>query len=109
MYDVYRSPNSTDNTNSQGGNTPLMLATQLNSPENSVAMVKLILSAQPIMEMKNKFGMTALMVAAKRGYASVVQQLLDAGADFCAVSEVMRIHEADLQSINSNRGVVTGK
>lgn len=66
-----------------------MLATQLNNAENSDAMVKLLLTAEPILEMRNKFGMTALMVAAKRGYSIVVKTLLDAGADFCAVSEVM--------------------
>lgn len=65
-----------------------MLATQLNTAESSVEMVKTILSAQPNLEIKNKYGMTALLVAAKRGYASVVQTLIDAGADYCAISEV---------------------
>ena len=43
-----------------------------------------------VLKVKNKYGLTALMMAAKKGYSIVVQTLLDAGADFCATSEVNR-------------------
>lgn len=75
------------NYRNNGGNTPLIQATTLNTALSSDKMVKLLLDAGADIEIKNKYGVTALMSAARKGYAIVVQTLLDAGADFLVTCE----------------------
>lgn len=80
-------PSEILNFQNTGGNTALMQACILNSDVNSVKMVKALLAAGANMEVRNKFGVTALMHAARKGYIGVVKTLLDAGADFCALND----------------------
>lgn len=52
-------------------------------------MVTMLLDAGVDVNLANKTGITALMNASKKGYASVVKQLVDAGADIFAKNEVI--------------------
>ena len=51
-------------------------------------MVAMLLDAGVDVNLANKTGITALMNASKKGYASVIKQLVDAGADIFAKNEV---------------------
>lgn len=63
----------------------LMMAVQLAPEADAATFTAVILSVQEpkvLLNEVNKFGQSAMMMAAKKGYADVVKLLLDAGANF---------------------------
>jgi ankyrin repeat protein len=71
----------------------LMMAVQLAPEQDAATFTAVILSVQEPrtpLDAVNKFGQTALMMAAKKGYADVVKLLLEAGANYELRNQVCR-------------------
>ena len=62
--------------------TTLMIAAQLIPEDISMQFTKLLVSHKAKIDLQNKFGQTALMLASSKGYGSVVSFLMDHKANY---------------------------
>jgi len=71
------------NYKNNGKNTPLIMAPQRSKEKDAFNITKMLLEVPSVsINDKNKEGMTAIMFASRKGYATVVELLLQAGAEF---------------------------
>lgn len=71
-----------------GGATPLMIAIGKPKENDAMALVSLLMPAGPSLDVVNKQELTALMLAAKKGFAVVCEELISHNADIDITTNV---------------------
>ena len=82
IMNSHKNPPIIVNHQNNSGFSTLMQAAQLVPEEDAVKFITLLLGKKAKINVQNKFGQTALMLAAKKGYGEAVQVLIDDRANY---------------------------